>query len=90
MFKTFISSDEKSCILNCIKEYEYFDNIIGNSNNWDDYASNDDKIWLDSCIRIIQLINNVMLNKLCANENLWLLYKQFINSNNIYFIKKSS
>ena len=70
--KTFISYNEKSCILNCTKDFEYFDNRTGNYSNYDDddYISNDNKICLDSCRRIIQLINNIMLNKLCDNENL--------------------
>ena len=82
-WKTFISSDEELCILNCTKEYENFDNRTGNSANCDDYISNDNKICLDFCKINIQLFNNIMLNKLFPNENLYALYKQFTNSNNI-------
>ena len=86
--QNFLSYNEKYCILNCTEDFEYFDNRTWNYANCDDYISNYNKICLDFCKRIIQLINNIMLNKLCANENLWSLYKQITN-NNIYYTDKS-
>ena len=93
--ETFISSDEESCVVNCSLEYEYFDNRTGKLgknclSKCDDYASNDNKICVDSCKRINQLINKITLNKKCTTENLCALYKQFIDSNNIYCLENCS
>ena len=93
--ETYISSNEESCILNCTSESEYFDNRTGIVSkmclaNCDDYISNDNTVCLDSCKRINQLINNITTSKQCATDNICILYKKFIDSNNIYCLQNCS